>query len=134
MSGSALSSATRLDTGLMRLARMMFPGNWSRTKPPATSSTRFWEAGSDSEVTYSPCGFRRPVSRSCQRQQTRSLPLDSLAECGLDAGQIERAFLRWLESRAGQPVSFTSDLAVWPHQDATALTLELVERAAAQPE
>lgn len=77
------------------------------------------------DAVYSPTVSHLPVQRKLRA--TQSLPLDSLTQYGLDPAQVETAFLSWLEASAGKPVSFTSDLAVWSHEDGTILNAESVQ-------
>lgn len=56
----------------------------------------------------------------------KSVSLVSLGEDGLAVQQIETAFMRWLESRQWQPLSFTPDLATFSGSEGVVL---LAERA-----
>jgi Predicted transmembrane transcriptional regulator (anti-sigma factor) len=92
-----------------------------------------WKPGpGTSDFLYSPAVSKVPVPWTSPSDQP--LPLGSLAEYGLDPAQVERAFLRWLESGAGRAISFTSDLAVWSHQDGTILKAERIRQENGPPE
>lgn len=85
-----------------------------------------WRPGSgETDYLYRPEGSEGVVSR--RLPPAKLMPLESLAELGLDANRIEKAFLRWLDHSAGQPVSFTSDLATWSQDDGGVFRAERID-------
>jgi hypothetical protein len=81
-----------------------------------------WRPASDAEFVYRPAVTDEVLKQRPHREET--LSLESLAEYGLDPGEIEGAFMHWLESRSWNPISFASDISRWAAEDGSLATAE----------
>jgi hypothetical protein len=83
-----------------------------------------WRPASDTEFVYRPAVTAEVLKRRPHREET--MPLESLADYGLDPGELEGAFLHWLESRSWNPISFASDISRWAAGDGSLATAERI--------
>jgi hypothetical protein len=81
-----------------------------------------WRPSSDTEFVYRPAVADEVLKQHPHREET--MPLESLADYGLDPGELEGAFMHWLESRSWNPISFASDISRWAAEDGSLATAE----------
>jgi hypothetical protein len=80
---------------------------------------------------YRPAVTDEVLKQRPHREET--LSLESLAEYGLDPGEIEGAFIHWLESRSWNPISFASDISRWAAEDGSLATAERIRSEDGMP-
>ena len=83
-----------------------------------------WRPASDTEFVYRPAVTAGVLKQHPHREETMSL--ESLADYGLDPGELEGAFMHWLESRSWKPISFASDMSRWAAEDGSSATAERI--------
>lgn len=89
-----------------------------------------WRPAADREFVYRTAAGR-PVRRQPHRVETPSLA--ALADDGLDVEQIEAAFIRWMETRDWNPVSFTDGVAAWSASGSTPAVAERINDGGGAP-
>ncbi len=81
-----------------------------------------WQPAAGAEFVYKPSEARAGVKKIVHAEDAK--PLLSLADEGLEPAQIERGFMRWMESRSWTPVAFTPELSVWARKDGAVAGVE----------
>ncbi len=94
------------------------------TGPGGALKHALWRPSSDTEFSYRPAVSREVLKQRPHREE--AMPLESLADYGLDPAELERAFIRWLENRSWTPISFASDISQWVSGDGALATAERV--------
>jgi hypothetical protein len=90
--------------------------------PSGALKHALWRPSSDTEFVYRPAVTAEVLQQHPHREETMSL--ESLADYGLDPGELEGAFMHWLESRSWNPISFASDISRWAAEDGSLATAE----------
>lgn len=81
-----------------------------------------WRPAAGTEFVYRPAVSPAVVQQGPHHEESGAL--ESLADSGLDPAELEAAFLRWLESRSWNPISFASDISSWAATDGSIASAE----------
>jgi hypothetical protein len=90
-----------------------------------------WRPSSGEEFVYRPAVSSKIQKQSPHREE--AVALEALAEYGLAPAELEAAFLRWLERRSWNPISFASDMSTWTSEDGSTAAAQRMRGADGKP-